>query len=55
MKEVYLSAKVKVIHCLQFFKILPKVWYKCEIELAKIEGRKLAAFFKAYEGENESP
>jgi len=51
VKRKHLVLKVWIIHWLQYFKILPNVWYACEIELAKIRGKKLADFFNKIDPE----
>ena len=45
MRRRYLLIKVWFILTLQQLGLLQKRWHKSEIELAKIEGERLAAFF----------
>ena len=40
-----LEIKVFVIHCLQRIKILPMKWYKSELQLATLKGKKIKRFF----------
>ena len=51
MNRYWLIVKVFVLHIFQYFKILPNVWYRCELDLAKINGKRMADFFKKYEFE----
>jgi hypothetical protein len=46
MFKIYLIIKVWCIHWLQYFKILPNVWYRCEIVLAEIRAKELMEFFR---------
>lgn len=42
----YLKAKRFFVQRLRFLKLIPDIWYDCEIEIARYEGEQLAEFFK---------
>jgi len=46
INKIKLQFQVWCIHCLQRLRILPNIWYKCEIDLGKIKGKELSKFFK---------
>jgi len=46
IKYNWLRAKVFVIVFLRSMRLIRNVWYKSEIKLAKINGKRLADFFE---------
>ncbi len=46
MKEKWLIFKVIIVHSLQRCRILPQVWYQCEIDLSKIRAKRMSEFLK---------
>lgn len=53
MKKHWLIIQVFFLDWLRFFHILPNVWYKAELDLAKIQGKELANFFKKWSDDLE--
>lgn len=45
IRRKILCVHVWLIHVLQDFKMLPDVWYQCEIDLAKMEAEDYAKYF----------
>lgn len=41
----YLKSKRFCVQLLRYLKLIPDIWYDCEIEIARYEGEKLAEFF----------
>jgi len=41
MKRYWLIVKVFIVNTLQYLHILPMIWYECQIELGKLEGKRL--------------
>lgn len=41
MKRYWLIIKVSIVNVLQHFHLLPMIWYKCQIDLGKLEGKRL--------------
>jgi hypothetical protein len=50
IRERYLQVKVWFVQLLQRCRILPKIWYACEIELAEIKAKRMAEFFNSRKG-----
>ena len=48
MRKKYLIVKTFFVRCLIKLRLIPAVWYACEIELAKIRGKELALFFAVH-------
>lgn len=49
-RKLWLIIKVQIIYMLMRFNFIPRVWYKSELDLAKIRGQELYDFFN---GEKE--
>jgi len=45
MTEVWLRVKVRGVRILRALKVLPNIWYACEIELAKIRAEEYRRYF----------
>ena len=46
MRRIYLEVMVWFIMRLRWMKIIPDVWYKSEIDLAKILAKEYGEFFR---------
>lgn len=46
IKYLYLWLITKILHILQRLNIIPKIWYKSELEISKMEAEKIAEFFE---------
>jgi len=47
LKLIYIRLKVRILYFLVSHKLInPNIWYKCEINLGRLEGKRLAKLFE---------
>lgn len=54
MRKLVLSIQCKIVEFLVNRRIIKDVWYKCELDLAKIRGKELYEFLRECDKENRA-